>query len=967
MNAHVKLKSQKDLNILNDSIKDKQSLHNSFSFQNNDRTITKKFSKEKQINQKTNLLPPLNSENDLNKIQLQLNNYIEITQNNKTENFLKLPLKTIVEEKTILNSEIDPKMKSESVIDISIINEQKLSLYDRDSIRAILVQHYLFKEIEKEIISILINEFKKIKFDSEKYIFTEENLSEYFYIIKKGKVSETNKYETKIYKDGETFSEISLMEKKQYRSNVKCINDTICYILEGQKFREIVYKLNSDQLKERLNFLSLVPIFKCMNIKQLSCIILSMLPCFYDINQKIIKEGEIGYSLYIIKKGEVSCETKNKTIRKLGEKDFFGEYALLFDLPRSLTVKAKTKVNVFEISNTLLEEALGKDYKCVILRSILKESFKNDNILSVISEDSYIYEILENSEIVSLNDGKLIEMENNKECDMKDENKILYCIIIGNFINKKKHIIAKRGELFGSNYLENKNNINNNKKVNKEYKEVYAQGECRVIKILWKNIMKCLGITDKNTEIFSFFEHLNLMKKNKLFEKVSNSKLIKICSVMQKEKFKPNEYIFKENTPANKFYMIIKGTVIIWKNNKNIREVGKGSCFGEIALLKNQLRSATLQAKEECILYVLKKEDFDKNIDTNMLEYLNNKMALQDDNKTLNSIYDFYYCKKLGQGKFGEVSLIHNKKYFYAIKCINKKTAEKQKMLIKYFLAERRLLLTLDNPFIMKLVKTFKTDNLIFYLNEYINGQLFSDYLFYRTEESLHNKTELQFYISLLFLALDYLNSKNIAHRDLKPDNIMINNSGYIKIIDFGTAKIIKDFTYTMTGTPYYIGPEVLKGKGYSFSCDYWSIGIIAYEIYYNCYPFGNEATDPMEIYKDTIKKDLAFPYKGDKCVNNFIKAILTKNVTKRLCSLEAAKKNEFFKNVNWNDLIDLQIEAPYIPSVTPDLNFDDYNEKYVDHLEKKENIESEKNDTEFLYDDNDLSDSSLLNWADEF
>ena len=67
------------------------------------------------------------------------------------------------------------------------------------------------------------------------------------------------------------------MEKKQWRSNVKCITDTTCYILEGQKFREIVYKLNNDQLKERLNFLSLVPIFKCMNIKQLSCIILSII------------------------------------------------------------------------------------------------------------------------------------------------------------------------------------------------------------------------------------------------------------------------------------------------------------------------------------------------------------------------------------------------------------------------------------------------------------------------------------------------------------------------------------------------------------------------------------------------------------------------------------------------------------------------------------------------------------------
>ena len=793
-------------------------------------------------------------------------------------------------------------------------------------------------------------------------LYEENSVGEKFYIVKEGILEETfnNKATPKIYREGDTFGELALLEKRKREGTIVSKENVCLFSLKGQLFRNIVEKINKEEQIERLEFLSIVPIFHSINRNQLNNIVLNMFTCTFDADQLIFKEGETGYSFYIIKSGIVNCESNSGNIkRSLQTKDFFGEYAVLFDIPRSLNVKAKTKVILYKISTALLEESLGFDYRNIILKSILREALFNSKHLALLGNVYYINEIYQSTKILLIKNNELIPIEEQNKDNNDSDNKIVYCIICGNFVyknNNESKIIAKRGQLFGEDFLDNKNNIL--KKNN-----IYAEGECRVMKLLIKDALKCMNIKIKSNKIISFLEHLNYMQKTEMFRNTSINKLIQICTLMKKEKFDPNEYIFEKGDKADKFYVIKKGSVIVWNNDKRIRELEKGNCFGELALLSNEPRSATLQAKDYCSLYVLEKNDFINNIDKKLLEYLKIKISLLDDfNMSLN---DFYFCKNLGQGKFGEVSLVHNNKHFYAMKCVDRKEAEKQKHLIKYFLEERRVLLELDHPFIMKLVRTFKSKDNIFFLTNFINGKGLGKYLEQKKEKSFRNKEETRFYISFLFVILDYLNSKGIAHRDLKPENIMINTQGYLQLIDFGTAKKIKDFTCTIIGTAYYISPEILTGKGYSYSCDYWSLGIITFEIYYNYYPFGNEANDPMEVYREVLKKDLTLPYNGEPSVNSFIKAVLNKKVSKRLSSLDAAKKHSFFRDFSWNDLIDLQLKPPYIPESIEYKNFEDYQLKYNDYL-KRERKKEQKGSIISAYED-DNNNNYTKNWADEF
>ena len=838
----------------------------------------------------------------------------------------------------------------------------KLSNIEKDFIRQTLYQHFLFKETNNKVITSLINLMEVEKLHPNQVLYDENSLGDKFFIVKEGVLEETfkNNNQPKIYREGDTFGELALLEKRNREGSIACKESAILYSLKGQSFRNIVDKMNKEEQKERLEFLSIVPIFQSINKNQLNNIVLNMFTCAFEAGQFICKEGETGYSFYIIKSGIVNCESKSGDIKRvLQSRDYFGEYAVLFDIPRSLNVKAKTKLILYKISTALLEESLGFDYKNIILKSILRESFFNSKHLSLMANIYYINEIYQNTKIILFNSNEQVPIEEYSISENDNSNKILYCIISGNFIQKindtEKKVVAKRGQLFGEDYLDNKTK-NNLKKNN-----IYAEGECRVMKLLIKDALKIMNINIKTIKIISFFEHLNYMLKTEMFRNTSINKIIQICSLMKKEKFSPNEYIFEKGDEAKKFYVIKKGAVIVWNNDKRIRELEKGNCFGELALLSNEPRSATLQAKDYTTLYVLEKNDFINSIDKKLLDYLNVKMSLLDDFNM--SLKDFYFCKNLGQGKFGEVSLVHNNKHFYAIKCVDRREAEKQKHLIKYFLEERRVLLELDHPFIMKLIRTFKTKENIFFLTNFINGKGLGKHLETKKEKTFRNKEETRFYISFLFVILDYLNSKGIAHRDLKPENIMINTQGYLQLIDFGTAKRIKDFTSTIIGTAYYISPEILTGKGYSYSCDYWSVGIITFEIYYNYYPFGNEANDPMEVYREVLKKDLSLPYNGDPSVNSFIKAVLNKKVSKRLSSLEAAKKHNFFKDFNWNDLIDLQLKPPYIPESVEIKSFEEYPITYIDHLKKEK--KNRKESIVSIYEDN--NNSFIKNWADEF
>ena len=192
------------------------------------------------------------------------------------------------------------------------------------------------------------------------------------------------------------------------------------------------------------------------------------------------------------------------------------------------------------------------------------------------------------------------------------------------------------------------------------------------------------------------------------------------------------------------------------------------------------------------------------------------RIELQDDDISLK---DLAVVKVLGKGMFGNVFLVvdRQKQRLYALKTVSRKKIDKYEIQENLIL-ERKILLTLDHVLILKLVKTFKDPKRIYFLTEYVMGSDMFDVL---RELNIVSDMDAKFYTACLILILEYVHDRDIIYRDLKPENVMVDEEGYPKLIDFGISKILNGRTYTIVGTPHYMAPEVIVGKGYSLSADY--------------------------------------------------------------------------------------------------------------------------------------------------
>jgi len=741
-------------------------------------------------------------------------------------------------------------------------------------------------------------------------IIKQGDIGDFFYILEEGEVSFTvDSREVGTGSKGKSFGELALMYNCPRTAS--CFAKTECKLwkIDQKTFRFIMVQSTENSDKEVISVLKKVPLFAGLESDFFSQLAKAMTSKHVHHGEVIIKKGDVGDTFYVLSDGEVEISNVGvqrrpsnniSTGRRLRTGESFGERALLTGDVRSATVTACGECDLLCLDRADFEEILG-NLEGLLERAMWRQILMNVPMFSEASLSSKEL-ALDTDTVRKLTQAMTVKKVEAGEVIMKkgDVGDTFYVIKDGHVeisdlsdtsmafgVGDK---VLGQGDFFGERALFTGDvrsatvtavSTTELSCLDRESSErILAPLRSVLDKARWKRILLSIpDVADANLE---------------------PGDIDRLLSLISKKSFYPGDDVYE----GRELYLVNSGRVSV--SEGGVKSTFRAGSFFGASVSTGETFRGSISFLEESVCGLISASEIYSVINST------------DDSKPKIgkiNLFDLKCFRRLGKGSFGKVFLVttNDDDTPYALKVMNKAFIHKKKQ-TSFVLGERAIMAELDHPFLMSLMTAFQDDYSLYMLLAICDGgELYS--VMTKAEGRRLSQRSARFYTACILDGLAYLHSKNICHRDLKAENVMLDKDGYCVLIDFGFAKKIDHKTFTLCGTPFYLAPEALLSKGYDKGVDYWAMGVILYEMLIGCEPFF--AQDEMGLYRQICEFNYYIPEFVKDAAANLISRIFKKAKKRIGCLAGGAgdiRDHKFFSKTNWASLAEKTVEVPWVP-----------------------------------------------------
>ncbi|OQR94754.1 cGMP-dependent protein kinase [Achlya hypogyna] len=646
----------------------------------------------------------------------------------------------------------------------------------------------------------------------------------------------------------------------------------------------------------------------------------------------VISQGDEGREFYVLESGSAQIFVNGKPVGHYVGGHAFGELALLYNAPRAATITTTSPCVLWRIDRVVFRKIVTRAE--MQSQATRLEFLKKVDFLRHLSEKQ-LRKVVDVLRMEYFRDGSTIVQQG-------DEGNTFYMIVKGSVAcsaetaeGPKLVATLGAGEYFGERALLQ----NEPRKVS-----CTASGHVTCYVLGRRDFTTLLGplqvLLDRQVRI-------RTLRGIALLNHLSDAELDLVALAFRTATFTSGAQIIRQGEVGNTFFIIQRGEVAVQKSGVEVLRLRAGEFFGERTLLHNEPRAADCVAIGAVECLCLDRPAFERclaKLQTALAEEakrqeLAQASVLGTPVKMRFVLDELERVDTIGAGTFGHVLMVKDKAsgQTFALKCMQKQNIVKTRQ-VPNILNEKRIIAECDHPFVLRLIETYTDRDQLYMLLELVQGgELWSllyekAHLLPKGDAGGFDAATARFYAANVVEVFRYLQTRNIAYRDLKPENLMLDDKGYLKMVDFGFAKhipflkagVVCEKTLTVCGTQEYMAPEILLQKGHSLAVDHWALGCLIFELLVGHTPFYSECHDDLQVVWNVLHAPatLRFPPAFDPLAKDLVQKLLEPNPTLRLGSLAGGMNDvmlhPWFSSVcfDWAALRAQTLAAPFTPMI---------------------------------------------------